>query len=120
MKRTGPTNIYLRLTAAYLRKQSRIHGAKIWRYIADLLLKPTRSRVEVNVSKINRFTGEGDIVVVPGKVLGTGNISHKVIVAAWSFSEKAKEKIESAGGKCLAIPELVEKYPNGSNIKIIV
>jgi large subunit ribosomal protein L15 len=33
------------------------------------------------------------------KLLGTGKIKHKVIVRAKYFSEKAKEKIEKAGGK---------------------
>ncbi len=119
MKRTGPTDVNLRLLAAYLRKASRIHGAKIWRVVSEKLLAPTRKRIEVNISRINRYTKDGDYVVIPGKVLGSGILDHKVYVAAWKFSERAKEKIEKAGGKCLRIDELVEINPKGSNVKIL-
>jgi len=59
------------------------------------------------------------MVVVPGKVLGAGEINHPVIVAAFSFSEKAKEKIKAAKGKCLSFIDLIKKNPKGSNVKII-
>lgn len=120
MKKTGPTNIHLRLLISYLRKKSKENGAKIWRKVAEYLEKPTRNRVEVNVWKINKYTVDGDIVVVPGKVLGHGFLDHKVIVAAWSFSQKGKEKILKAGGGILTIDKLVETNPKGSNVKILV
>jgi len=119
MKRTGPTNIHLRLTISYLRKKSRENKTRIWKRVAEMLSAPTRQRIVVNVSRINRHTTEGDIVVVPGKVLGAGTIDHKVIVGAWKFSKSAKEKIEKAGGKALTLVELVNMYPKGSNIKIL-
>ena len=119
VKRTGPTNIHLRLTISYLKKKSRENRARIWRRVAELLSAPTRQRIVVNVSRINRYTKEGDVVVVPGKVLGAGSIDHKVIVGAWSFSKSAKEKIEKAGGKAITLIELVNMHPKGSNVKII-
>lgn len=119
MKRTGPTNIYLRLTISYLKKKSRENGARIWKRVAELLSAPTRQRVIVNLSRINRYTNEGDVVVVPGKVLGVGFINHKVIIGAWSFSKSAKEKIEKAGGRAVTLIELANMYPKGSNVKII-
>ncbi|MEM4295507.1 MAG: uL15m family ribosomal protein [Candidatus Anstonellales archaeon] len=36
-----------------------------------------------------------------GKVLGTGNLSNAYIIKALAFSEKAKQRIEEAGGKAL-------------------
>jgi len=119
LRRTGPTNIHLRLTISYLRRKSRENGARIWRRVAELLSAPTRQRVEVNVSRINRYTSPGDVVVVPGKVLGAGAMDHPVVVGAWKFSKSAKEKIERAGGKAVSIIELVDHYPDGSNVKII-
>ncbi|RLE82243.1 MAG: 50S ribosomal protein L18e [Thermoprotei archaeon] len=119
MRRTGPTNIHLRLLVAYLRKQARAHGAPIWRYVAELLLKPRRQRIAVNISKINRYTNPNETVVVPGKVLGSGKLEHPVTVAAWSFSKKALEKIVKAGGKAIYIHEFIEQNPRGSNVKIL-
>lgn len=36
------------------------------------------------------------------KVLGSGNLTHKIEIKAESFSEKAKERVEKSGGKALA------------------
>jgi large subunit ribosomal protein L18e len=57
--------------------------------------------------------------VVPGKVLGAGIIEHPISVAASAFSEQAQSKILVAKGKCLTIPQLMEKNPKGSGVKII-
>ena len=84
-----------------------------------MLSKSKRRRVTVNISKISRYTKENDEVIVPGKVLGSGAISHPVKVAAFDFSDKARSKIIKAKGECLTIPELAEMNPKGSNVKII-
>ncbi|HEC86656.1 MAG TPA: 50S ribosomal protein L18e, partial [Thermoplasmatales archaeon] len=73
----------------------------------------------VNISKIDRYIKDDEIALVPGKVLSAGNMSKKVIVAAWSFSEKAREKILKAGGKCISIEELVKTNPKGKNVRIL-
>lgn len=115
----GATNPQLRSLAYFLRKSWRRHGARIWLDVARRLAKPRRRRVAVNVDRINRYTREGDVVVVPGKVLGGGSIEHPVTVAAFSFSKSAREKIEAVGGRCISIRELVEMNPKGSGVKII-
>ena len=119
MKRTGPTDINLRRLIRYLRKKSNEEDVKIWKDVAWRLERPRRQRAEVNLSRINRHTKEGDIVIVPGSVLGAGTLDHKVIVAAWKFSEKAKEKILQAGGEAIAIEDLVERNPKGSGVIIM-
>ncbi|MEM0380521.1 MAG: 50S ribosomal protein L18e [Desulfurococcaceae archaeon] len=119
MKKTGPTNIVLRKTIRLLVKYSREYKAPIWRAIARELEKPARKRRVVNISRINRHTSAGDIVIVPGKVLGSGDLKHSVTVAAISFSKKALEKINKAGGRAIYITDLVKLNPSGSNVKII-
>jgi len=109
-----------RASLTFLRKKARENKAPIWRRVAELLEKPTRMRPEVNISKINRHTREGDVVVVPGKVLGSGRLTHRVIVAAYAFSERAREKILEAGGEVLTIPQLIERNPRGSGVRIII
>ncbi len=118
MKRTGPTNIHLRLLITRLRKAARQNEAMVWRRVAELLARPRRQRIAVNISRINRYTKEGDVVVVPGKVLASGELDHGVVVAAWAFSKKAEEKI-SRKGKCITIDELLEANPRGTGVKII-
>lgn len=114
MKRTGPTNEALIELIRKLKKLSREKNVKIWKAVAKQLERPTRIRRKVNLFKINKYTKENDTIVIPGKVLGEGNLDHKVTIAAFQFSENAKEKC-----KCISIEELMKKNPDGKNIKII-
>ena len=104
VKRTGPTNPLLKRTIiAFERKKTPFH-----RRIAELLSKPTRKRVEVNVWKLNKLCKDGEHVVVPGVVLGDGKLRKKLVVYAWRFSEGARKKIIEAGGEARRIEELLE------------
>lgn len=118
-KRTGPTNPYLKQLIENLRKKSFELNTPIWKTIAEKLEKPTRQRIEVNLSDIERNSKEGDIIIVPGKVLASGNLTKKITIAAWKFSAQAIEKIKKSKSKALTIEELLEKNPKGSGIKII-
>ena len=102
-----------------LKKQSQKSQAELWLSLADRLTSSNRSRVAVNLSRLNRFTTEGETVVVPGKVLGAGQADHALTVAAFSFSDVAKEKIAASKGKCLSIQDLMKKNPTGKNVKIM-
>ena len=93
--------------------------AKVWKDIAERLAKPLRNYAEVNVGKIDRYVKESEIVIVPGKVLGSGEITKPVTVAAWRFTESARRKIESAGGRALSIWDLIKENPSGKNVRII-
>jgi large subunit ribosomal protein L18e len=120
VKRTGPTNIHLRRLIRALEKASRENNARIWKYVAELLSKPRRDRVEVNIGKIDRLSNENDVIVVPGKVLGSGKLTKKVKIAAWRFSESSLAKIKEAGAEAIKIEDLVKENPKGTNVKIII
>lgn len=120
MRRTGPTNIILRKLIRELRKYANKYGAAVWDYVAELLEKPSRRRVVVNLSKINRYARDGEVVVVPGKVLGAGILSKPVVIAAVGFSEKAIEKIRLAGGKAMFIGDLIKENPRGSGVRVLI
>ena len=116
MKKTNPELISL---IKSLKQKSREESVGIWRDIAERLEKPLRVWPEVNVSKIERYAQEHEVIIVPGKVLGSGNITKKVTVSAFKFSKEAKDKIESVGGKVLSINELMAINPKGKGVKII-
>ncbi len=119
MKRTGPTNKIVNDLIKQLKKNSHSENCALWKRIAVDLEKPTRQRRIVNISRINRHTKDNETIIVPGKVLGTGILDHKVVVAALSFSESAKKEIEKAEGKALMINELMQQNPKGKDIRII-
>ena len=102
----------------YLYASAEKHDAGIWKAIAKKLEKPSRNWAEVNIGKIAKHLNEGEIALVTGKVLGDGMVS-KIEVAALSFSEQARKKIEEAGGKCYSLKEIVDKNPKGKGIRII-
>ncbi len=91
----------------------------LWKKVAQELSKPRRRRVEVNLSKIDDFANGDETILVPGKVLGSGNVSKKVTVAAFAFSESAKHLIGMAGGKAISIESLKKTNPEGKGVTII-
>lgn len=115
VKRTGPTNEELASLIEDLKKFSLAEKSPIWKRIAKDLAKPTRQRRVVNIAKLNRFTKKGDLVIVPGKVLGTGDLNHDLTVAAWQFSSSAKEKIKNI----ITIRDLMKKQPKGKGVRIL-
>jgi large subunit ribosomal protein L18e len=102
-----------------LKKKSNSEEAAIWKDVAKRLERSTRRKSQVNLSTINRHSSADETVLIPGKVLGSGEINHKVNVVALGFSQSAQEKIENAGGECLDIGTALEKNPKGSNIRIL-
>ena len=119
MKETQTTNPELIQLITLLKRESRAKDAGIWLDIAGYLSKTRSQRTTVNLSKINRNTKRADIIVVPGKLLGSGSIDHPVTVASFGVSEKAKTKLAAVKAKYVSINELIEKNPKGTNIKII-
>ena len=88
----------------------------LWKRLYRLSAVPSRSRKSVNIYKIDKHTKEGDNVVVPGKVLSEGAMSHKVNIAAMEFSAKALASLKAANCRVSTIKEMT----NESRIKIIV
>lgn len=117
--RTGPTNEQLNALIADLKREGSVQNSPVWKTIAEQLSAPSRQRREVNLSRLNRFTKANETIVVPGKVLGAGAINHPVVVAAFAFSTKAKERIESSKGKAISISQLLKQNPKGAGVKLV-
>lgn len=110
--------VVLRL-AKDLKKASKDNDAPIWAKLAEYALKPSIAKRDINIYKINQLTKENDVVVFPGKVLGTGNISHKITLYSFSISDTAATKILKNGGKLLSHLELVKQNPNGTGVVLL-
>lgn len=93
--------------------------AGLWKAVAKGMNRPRRMQFEVNLTRIEKFAKQKETIVVPGVVLGEGDLKKDVTVAAFRFSGNAKEKIEKSGGRCLSIEELHEKNPKGKGIRIM-
>lgn len=102
-----------------LKKASKKNDAPIWSTLAKLALKPSSAKRTINVNRISQLTKEEDIVVFPGKVLGTGKISHKITLFPFSISLSAATKILDSGGKIVNFEELVDEVPTGKGVVML-
>ena len=112
-------NIQIEGLIQELKKKSIEEDVKIWKRVASDLEKPTRKRRIVNLYNIDKTAKDNEIVIIPGKVLGTGNLNRKVTIAAYTISEQAKKKIKDAGAEIISIPDLITKNPKGKNVRIL-
>jgi large subunit ribosomal protein L18e len=119
-KPTGPTNPILVKLIEDLREKGYKENVPFLIEIAKKLETSSRVRPEVNLTKLDKICKENETVIVPGKVLSTGNLKKPLTVAAASFSMSSIEKIQKAGGKVLSIKELMESNPKGTNVRIVV
>jgi large subunit ribosomal protein L18e len=113
------SNPILRGAAVLLERAAKKQNAPIWNEASKLLSADSRNRVEVNLGRISRVAQEGRALFVPGKVLGTGVVDKKLVIGAFSFSESARSKLESAGGSALTINQFLKKYPKGSGVQLV-
>jgi large subunit ribosomal protein L18e len=113
------TNPRLLNLISLLKDASRQNEVNVWRDIASRLEAPARNYAEVNISKINRYASNGETIVVPGKVLGSGMLETSVRIAALNFSQSAETKIREAKGQCLTIEELLRDNPKGRGIRVL-
>ena len=100
-----------------LKQASKKNEAPIWSKLADLALK-TSSKRTVNLTRINKITKDGDVLFVPGKVLGTGNLSHKITLGSFSISVSAANKVIKSGGNIMAYSDMIKKFPTGKGVII--
>ncbi len=109
------TNLQTRELIAKLGKQK----VALWKRVAKELERPTKKIACVNLEKLIKVVRDGEIALVLGKVLSVGEVKKKIVVAAFSYSETARQKIIGAGGEALSIEELFAKNPKGSKVRLL-
>lgn len=116
---TKHKNEQLQTLIRELKTASSTNNAPVWRAIAENLERPSRNQAAVNLAKLNRFTKQGEVIVVPGKVLGDGELDHSITVAALGFSESATVKLKGSKATVISITELLKKDPKGKAVRVL-
>lgn len=106
-------------TARELKKASTLHHAPIWAKLAEYALKPSSARRNINLKRIGQLTKDNDVVVFPGKVLGTGSVQHSITLFSFSISARALSKIKDAGGRVVTHTSLIDSNPTGRGIVLL-
>jgi large subunit ribosomal protein L18e len=88
----------------------------LWKRVHELSAVPARSRRVVNIYKINKYSKEGDNVIVPGKVLSEGRMEHKVNITAMEFSSAALVRLRSSQCSVKKLDEMLKQ----KQIKVII
>lgn len=91
-------------------------NSKQYRKIMALVAKPRRSRIEVNLAKLGKAAKKANNMIVPGKVLGSGEAGAKFSVSAIEFSSSARSKLENAGCSILGLREMLGR----KDVKVVV
>ena len=112
-------NPVLKSAAVMLERKGREEKAAIWKEASELLLTTSTRKVEVNLGHLSGIVSKASAVFVPGKVLGSGLLTKKLVVGAYSFSKGARKKIEDVGGQALGVQDFVKKYPKGSGVLLV-
>lgn len=84
--------------------------------VAKELAKPKRRWPSINLKDLQLIDGD---VIIAGKVLSAGELNDSKKIVAWSFSQKAKEKISESKGQAILITEEIKKNPELNNLVII-
>ena len=120
MKRTGSSNVLKRklIDALYRTK------VPIWREVSDYLNVPSRQSKSINLFRISKYANENDIIIVPGKVLGNGDLTKKVTIACYRISDSAKRKVMESGSSVMSIEEALQKWPDkipkNQNMRVLI
>jgi large subunit ribosomal protein L18e len=113
------TNPNLTRLIGELQSASRSNDAEIWRDIAARLEKPLSHWAEVNLGEISRNAKPKATIIVPGKLLGGGDVTQALVVASYKCSASARRKLEAAGGRAITISQLLKENPKGSGVVVM-
>ena len=90
-----------------------------WLKVANVISRPRRKKFAMNLDEINSEAKEGEVVVVPGKVLGRGDVSKKIKIVALDFSESTKEKLKKSKIEIVRLNDEIKKNPSAKGLKIL-
>ncbi len=99
-----------------IKRAARKSKAKIWMNVLERL----SGKEEMNLGRLAAVTSKDQVIVVPGKVLAGGLIDHPITIGAKSFSKPARRKILGAGGRVFTVDGLIEAYPDGKGVRLLV
>jgi large subunit ribosomal protein L18e len=90
-----------------------------WFKFAKLLSESTRKHSAVNLEQIDAQTSMGDTILVPGRVLGVGEITKKVRICSFGISKEAQENLKKTRSEWIHILDEIKRNPKAEGLKVI-
>lgn len=110
LRKTNPTLVRLIEDCNSLAKKS-----NFWKKVSKELSRATRRMRTINLDRLNKVTKPKETIVIPGKLLGLGALTHDLTIYAFKSTNSAKERVKSL----FSIQELIKKNPEGKGTRII-
>ena len=93
--------------------------AASWTAVARRLERPRHKLRPVNVGHLDRVASKGELIIVPTKLLGTGDLHKALTIAALGWSDEASRKVIAAGGELKSLREAFHANPEGKGVHIV-
>jgi large subunit ribosomal protein L18e len=58
----------------------------LWKTLEKKIESSRSNRSEINIGKLENLTKDGENIIVPGKVLGNGTLTHKLNITFLNFN----------------------------------
>jgi len=131
-RRLRSPNIYHRLLVKLYKFLSRRTKSKFNKSVLKRLLNSRVNRAPVSLSKLSKFVqrkqvteaeknGQEVILAIVGTVTDDNRVLDipSMRVCAMKFTEKARERILNAKGKCITFDQLAINRPNGESVILL-
>jgi len=92
---------------------------KAWFKIAQILSASTRQYSSVNLGQIDKVSKQGEIIVVPGKVLSSGSLTKKVRIASLGISAEAKDKLKETKSEYVYLAKEIQSNVKAEGVRVI-
>lgn len=92
---------------------------KKWNKVAQMVSGSRRKYSAVNLNKIEKEAHDNHVIVIPGKVLGSGALTKKLKICALYFSNSALNKIKQNKGEAVKIIDEIKNNPNAEGVRIL-
>ena len=113
------TNPHLRELIRELKASKGGKRGPAWSAVARKLERPRHQTHAVNIGHLERVARIGEMVVVPTKLLGTGDLTKPLNVAALGWSAEAGKKVLASGGTLKSLRDAYKENPEGKGVHII-
>ena len=90
-----------------------------WLPVARIIANSTRLHSKINLDKIDDAAKPGDTILVPGKILSSGNLTKKIRLCSLGISKSAREKLKATKSEYISIIDEIRQNPKFEGVNII-
>lgn len=87
--------------------------------IAKILSMPRKKQTVFNLIDIDKNVSDGDVILIPGKILSSGELTKKIKIVCYNISESAIEKIKKSKSEFVYLCDEIKTNKELKGVKIL-